>query len=211
MKVLLRATVGGRRGFGLGLAIACMVLGLDGREASAEAIHHRVAQPAAVAFRGMPAAEVLTFRSWSRYLLAGPRGWSTVEHPAVTPAVRSAIWVSVRTNPGPADPMVNFLLWKQSIDPTRFARYHPHLAPALRRVAMSRTLTPIAVAPFGPPSIWGTTGVSATPTTTSTTTTPPTKTAQDRLYPPAVPEPGMILIAAGMTAWFVRRFHFRSR
>ncbi len=209
MKVLLRATVGGRRGvgLGLGLAIACMVLGLDGREASAEAIHHRVAQPAAVALRGMPAAEVLTFRSWSRYLLAGPRAWSTVEHPSVTPAVRSAIWVSVRTNPGPADPMVNFLLWKQSIDPTRFDRYHPHLAPALRRVAMSRTLTPAAITPAGPPSIWGTTGVSTTPTTTSTTT----KTAQDRLYPPAVPEPGMILIAAGMTAWFVRRFHFRSR
>lgn len=211
MKVLLRAMVSSRRefGLGLGLAIACVVLGLDGREASAEAIRHRVAQPAAVAFRGMPAAEVLTFKSWSRYLLAGPMAWSTIAHPSVTPAVRSAIWVSVRTNPSPADPMVNFLLWKQSIDPTRFDRYHPHLAPALRQVAMSRTLRPPAITPAGPPSIWGTTGVSNTPTTVTTTTT--TTTAQDRLYPPAVPEPGMVLIAAGMTAWFVRRFHFRSR
>ena len=211
MKVLLRAMGGGRRGFGLapGLAIATVALGLDGREASAEALRHRVAQPAAVAFRGMPEAEVLTFRSWSRYLLAGPRAWSAVAHPAVTPAVRSAIWTSVRTDPGPADPMVNFLLWKQSLDPTRFARYHPHLAPALRRVALSRTRTPEVVTPSGPPSIWGTTGGSTAPPTTPTT--PATPPSQGNLNPPPAPEPGMVLVAAGMTAWFVRRFHFRPR
>lgn len=178
---------------------------LAGREAAAESIHRRVAQPEAVAFRGMPAAELSTFREWSRYLLAGPRAWETVEHPPVSAAVRSAIRVSVRTAPGPTDPMVNFLLWKQNLDPTRFARYHPRLAPALHRIAMVRRAPAVAM-PAGPPSIWGSVGGS-TPPDTTTPTTPP---LQANLYPPAVPEPGMLLVAAGMSAWFVRRFHNRS-
>ena len=55
------------------------------------------------------------------------RVWDQVAHPPVTAAVESAIWKSVRTDPGGTDRWSNFLLWKQSLDPTRFAHYHPKL------------------------------------------------------------------------------------
>jgi hypothetical protein len=83
----------------------------------AAAIHHRGAESAAIYQAGaahhieLTASDVTAFKEWSRYLLKGPTVWAEAEHPPVTAAVRSAIWQSVRTDPGGADPMVNFLLW----------------------------------------------------------------------------------------------------
>ena len=31
--------------------------------------------------------------------------------------------------------MIEYLIWRRSLDPTRFASYHPNLSPALARVA----------------------------------------------------------------------------
>jgi hypothetical protein len=100
-------------------ALAGAIL-LSGSRAGAAPIRHE----------DLSSADATAFKEWSRYLLAGPSVWQEVLHPPVTPAVRSAIWESVRTDPGGADPMVHYLLWKQSLDPTRFAFYHPKLAPA---------------------------------------------------------------------------------
>ncbi len=89
-------------------------------------------------------AEVTAFKQWSRYLEAGPNTWKEVLHPPVTPAVRSTIWEDVRTDPGGTEPMVAYLLWKQSLDPTRFAFYHPKLAPALDKIHAAIPTTPLA-------------------------------------------------------------------
>jgi hypothetical protein len=180
------------------LLLACL-------DANAAAIHRHGAHTSAAEFPGIPAAELSVFKEWSRYLLAGPTAWAKVEHPPWTQAVQSAAWESIKTDPGPTDPMVNFLLWKQAIDPPRFAHYHPKLAPALHRIAMTRSSKTL-VSHEGPTttstgSIWGT---STTPTTTPTT-------SQDNLIPQPVPEPSMLLLAAGMTAWFVRRVRVRPR
>ena len=61
--------------------------------------------------------------------MAGPSVWSHIVHPRVTAAVEHAIWKAIRTDPGESAPWVQFLLWKQSLDPARFAHYHPKLAP----------------------------------------------------------------------------------
>ena len=46
--------------------------------------------------------------------------------------------------------MVNFLLWKQSLDPTRFARYHPKLAPVLHKIALAPVVADVDPAGDGP-------------------------------------------------------------
>ena len=201
----------GARGLGLLAAGPAMVLAACAG-ANAAAIHHRHSEAAAIdqAAAAHPleltSSDVGTFKAWSRYLLKGPTMWAEVVHPPVTSAVRLAIWHSVRTDPGGADPMVNFLLWKQSIDPTRFAHYHPKLAPALHKIALARSSPKLLshVVPMAPGSGGPSTPASRHPTH-------PTTTSQDNLIPPAVPEPSMLLIAAGLTAWAVRRARRRHR
>jgi hypothetical protein len=120
--------------------------------------------------------------SWAAYLMAGPSVWSTVIHPAVTPDLRSAIWKALGSADATTNPMVDFLLWKQSLDPTRFARYHPKVAPILNR---------ISTASLGSQTI-------APSTSTGTGTTPIT---QPQTLTPSVPEPGPWLLALGMSCW----------
>jgi hypothetical protein len=172
--------------------IACV-----GADAAAIRHHESRAEAAAVAYAKIPASEVSLFKEWSRYLLAGPETWATVEHPPWTEVVRAAAWRGIEKAPGPSDPMVDFLLWKQSIDPTRFAHYHPRLAPALHRIAMSRETTAL-VPPVGP-STSGSNGGTSSPPTSPSTSEP------QNMNPPPVPEPSMLLLAAGMTAWLARR------
>src|SRR6185312_11796837 len=105
------------RAFGLCLGAPAVVLMVCAR-VDAAAIHHRGAEAAAIHHRGTEAAAIYTegaahhidltasdvtaFKEWSRYLLKGPTVWAEAEHPPVTTAVRSAIWQSVRTDPGGA-------------------------------------------------------------------------------------------------------------
>jgi hypothetical protein len=120
--------------------------------------------------------------SWSAYLLAGPKMWSSVVHPSVTPDVRAAIWKALGSDAPESTAWVQFLLWKQSLDPERFALNHPHIAPVLDRISSAslgtQTITP--------------------PTTTTPDTTPLT---QPQSLTPVVPEPGPWLLALGMTGW----------
>ena len=198
MNALMRSSRGVRGAVALGLGLA--VLGRCGPDARASAIRRHGATPSAAHRATAPVAEVAVFRSWSRYLLAGPMVWTRVEHPTWDQTVRTAVWASIRTAPGPSDPMVNFLLWKQSLDPTRFAHYHPALAPALHRIAMTRRSSTNVATGSPTPTSSGT----GTPTQPQTLSGTPTS-SQDNLLPPAVPEPGMLLIASAMTAWALRR------
>ena len=120
---------------GIGLVVTGWAV-LDSRTVAASPIkgsHHRY--EVAVAERAA--------HSWSAYLLAGPKLWSSVIHPSVTPEVRASIWHALRTDADEANPWVHFLLWKQSLNPTRFARYHPHVAPVLNRISAEQVITPV--------------------------------------------------------------------
>jgi hypothetical protein len=204
MTALMRRPTGagGSRALGHGLSVAAALL-VATVDADAAPIHRHGGEPTVAHSLGIPAAEVPVFRSWSRYLLAGPSTWSRVAHPLWDSTVRAAVWQSIRTDPGPSDPMVNFLLWKQSLDPPRFAHWHPKLAPALHKIAMARKVA--ALAPQGPTTTATGPG-GGTPTSPGTT---PTSWPQD-LGPPPVPEPSTLLIAAAMTAWAYRRARRRA-
>jgi hypothetical protein len=150
-----------------------------------------------------PESDDTVLKEWSRYVLAGPTVWADDPHPPVTAAVESEIWKSVRTDPGGTSPIVEFLLWKQSLDPTRFAHYHPKLAPVLHRIAHSRLSTT-------------TTQQAITPTTNtggsrSSTPSAPVTTEPQNLIPSASPEPSTLLLATGMAAWAVVRGRARRR
>jgi hypothetical protein len=175
------------------LVVAVVLPG--GALVEASAIHHR----------DKPAAEVQATPEWSKYLDGGPKVWADVVHPPVTPAVVSEVWRDIKTDPGGTDPMIEFLLWKQSIDPTRFAHYHPKLAPALHRISLARseTTTTQAIAP-------ATTGSGGT-TSPSTPSSPPPTSEPQNLIPTPSPEPSTLLIAAGMAAWAVVKTRRRLR
>jgi len=127
-------------------------------------------------------AEKTAARSWSTYLLAGPSVWSTSIHPRVTPEVRTSIWHALGSEAPETNAWVKFLLWKQSLDSARFARFHPHVAPILNRISTSNLATQ----------------VTQNPTTTPSSTTPLT---QPQTLTPAVPEPAPFILAACMTGW----------
>jgi len=113
------------------------------------------------------------YSTWSEYLMGGPSVWASVPHPPVTPAIEAEIWQDIKTDPGGSNLMVQFLLWKQSLDPTRFALYHPKLSPALTKLK--------------------------NPTTGSQQVgNPPPATGGNH---PAVPEPSAWLLALTLTGW----------
>ncbi len=161
---------------GMALVVGGSMAGLS-RPAGASPIK------ASLHHREMARLDAEAGHSWSAYLLAGPKIWSSVIHPEVTPEVRSAIWRALGSDAPESTAWVQFLLWKQSLDPARFDRNHPHVAPILNRIS-SESL------------------VSQTPTPTTTPTTPDTTPlTQPQTVTAAVPEPGSWLLALGMTGW----------
>ncbi len=90
--------------------------------------------------------------------------------------------------------MIQFLLWKQSLDPTRFAFYHPNLAPALTKLSSTPTT--------------GSQQVGNPPTTTTTSNTGTGKTGSSPVEGQQIPEPSAWLLALTITGcglWWRRR------
>jgi hypothetical protein len=155
--------------------------------------------------------EARTFQVWSNYLAKGPQTWSTVHAPPFTPAIRSTIWQVLKSDTQAqqlTNPMIDYLLWRQSINPTRFATNHPHLSPALTQLLNSlevpSTIPPPAVTP---PQATVPQGITppATLIPPATQSVPPTtqSVSPQSVMPPAVPEPGSLVLAAGMIGWGV--------
>ena len=165
---------GARDVFWLGLLV--FGAGFSGsNSADAAAIHHA---------RKALAVDAASNRTWSEYLLGGPTVWSSVAHPALTPAIEASMWKAIRSDPPPdTNAVVQFFLFKQSLDPPRFDHFHPKVAASLAKIK-SEMVTP-------------TTSTSTVPTTSTTT---PTDQAQ-QLTPPTVPEPATWLLTFGMAGY----------
>jgi hypothetical protein len=140
-------------------------------------------------------SELKTFEAWTSYLSEGTQTWSTTHAPAFTPAIRSTIWQVLKTDTQAqsiANPIVDYLEWRRSLDPTRFTHYHPSLSPALAQLLTSPSLPTTVPAPTYTP-------VPQTAPQELTSPSPPTATQS--VAPPAVPEPSSLLLAAAMTGW----------
>jgi hypothetical protein len=77
--------------------------------------------------------------------------------------------------------MIQWLLWKQSVDPTRFAHYHPNLSPALTKLSTTPTT--------------GSQQVGNPPTTSTSTSTGGSSPVQGQ----QIPEPSTWLLALTIT------------
>ena len=88
-------------------------------------------------------AEAKTFEAWTKFLAEGTPTWSTTHAPAFTPAIESTIWQVLKTDTEAqsiANPMIDYLEWRRSLDPTRFTDNHPNLSPALAQLLSSPSL-----------------------------------------------------------------------
>jgi hypothetical protein len=145
-------------------------------QAEAAAIHHA---------HDSTLIDHASYRTWSEYLMGGPSVWSNVAHPQLTQGIEASMWKAIRSDPPPdIDAVVQFFLYRQSLDPARFDHYHPKVGAAMDRIKAEE----------------------ATPTTTTSTTTP-TDQAQE-LNPTAVPEPASLFLTVGMAGyaiWWRRR------
>lgn len=131
--------------------------------------------------------EMRTVHSWSRYLLARPSVWRSTHAPAFTPAIRRMIWRQVRTSDVTAAPMINYLMWRRSLRPERFDRYHPRLGPTLAQL-LNQPVAPVVPQAMVP-----------TPLTPAPTPSPGPSAPQT--IEPSVPEPSTWLLALLMGAW----------
>jgi PEP-CTERM motif len=138
-------------------------------------------------------------RTWSEYLLGGPSVWSSVAHPALNSAIESAMWKAIKSDPPPnIDAVVQFFLYKQSLDPARFDHYHPRVG-----AAMAKIKAELAAQSTTPPT--ATTSTATTPTDQAQSLTPPGSTSPNEN---SIPEPATILLAIGMAGyalWWRRR------
>jgi hypothetical protein len=155
--------------------------------------------------------EARVFQVWTNYLSAGPQVWSSTHAPDFTPAIRSTIWRVLKTDTqgqSLANPMIDYLLWRRSLNPVRFTANHPNLSPALAQLLNGPSL---------PTSIPPPTNTSVPQSTTAPqTVTPPSliSPSPQTVSPPAIPEPNSLLLAVGMMGWGLwwrRRMGKRSR
>ncbi len=151
-------------------------------------------------------SEVQTFEVWTKFLAKGTETWSTTHAPPFTPAVESTIWQVLKTDSQAqslSNPMIQYLEWRRSLDPTRFTSYHPNLSPALAQLLSSPSL------PAGVPPPTYTPVPQVSPQTVSEPSgTPATSSGAQTVSPPAVPEPNSLLLATTMTGiaiWWRRR------
>ena len=142
-------------------------------------------------------AEAKTFEAWTKFLAEGTQTWSTTHAPAFTPAIESTIWQVLETDTEAqsiANPMIDYLEWRRSLDPTRFTHYHPNLSPALAQLLSSPSLPANDPPPTDTP-------VPETTTAPQVLSSPATPSGAQSVSPPTVPEPNSLLLAAAMTGW----------
>jgi hypothetical protein len=157
-------------------------------------------------------SEAKVFVSWSHFLANGETTWSQRHAPAFTPAIRTTIWQILKTDTQAqslANPMIDYLLWRRSLDPQRFQANHPNLSPTLAQLLKTPSLPPGVPPPTYKPVPQ--TSVSPKPSISPQTLSgPPPSPSPSDVPPAAVPEPSALLLAVTMTGvglfWRHRRF-----
>jgi hypothetical protein len=155
-----------------------------------------VAEAAPTKRLALTPANARVFVTWTNFLDKGETTWSRRQAPSFTPAIRSTIWQVLKTDSQAQslnNPMIDYLLWRRSLDPQRFLLNHPSLSPALAQLVDTPAL------PITPPTPTATPGTQ-TAVGPQTVSGPPAPIASSSALPPAVPEPSSLLLAVTMTA-----------
>ena len=71
---------------------------------------------------------------WTNYVATGPGVWSTVQAPPVTLRVREAIAQALQSPNPTGNSSVEYLMWRRSLDPSRFDQWHPVIGPILQQL-----------------------------------------------------------------------------
>jgi hypothetical protein len=179
----------------LGLLVA-MLSGWAPRPANAAAVKKYVVTP----------ANERVFVAWTNFLSAGPQLWSTQHAPSFTPAIKTTIWQILKTDTQEqslTNPMIDYLLWRRSLNPKRFTANHTRLSPALEQLLNTPSTPPGVPPPTFTPVPQATTSPTQTPTATApqTVSPPPLIPPAQQVAPVAVPEPGSYVVAAVMIGW----------
>jgi hypothetical protein len=82
--------------------------------------------------------------SWANYVLAGPSVWSTVHAPPVTLSVREMMAQALESPDPTSNPYVDYLIWRRSLDPSRFDDWHPVIGPMLQQLITSTPSSSLA-------------------------------------------------------------------
>jgi hypothetical protein len=176
-----------------------------------------------------PLTAMNSVSDWPEFLAGGPTLWAEVAAPPIDQSVKNTIAADLdqaAANPGhihaQALSMVQYVIWRRSLDPSRFDSNHPQYVSDLERIITSSLPTPPTVTTPStppPPTNPTTTPPTIPPTTPSTptiTTTqvppsipPEEQTIPPGTIPPAIPEPSAlimtpVLLAAG-ALWRRRR------
>jgi hypothetical protein len=153
--------------------------------------------------------------AWNTFLVGGPMMWAHVHPPKITLGIREIMDHALASADPTSNMNVEYLLWRESLNPRRFDHWHPrmsrHLHAMLRPASVVPTTNPgSALEPelIAPPTSMPATLSSSvsSPTVSSPTTassTSPATTAPDTLgpspsispSPSAIPEPETMTIA----------------
>jgi hypothetical protein len=138
--------------------------------------------------------------AWSSYLAGGAQLWAQRAAPRITAGVRMAMAQALGSANPRLSPWVQYLLWRQSLNPARFDRWHPQMVPFLSNLPPVKNVCPC-------------------PCTTCTPSKPikpqqhhgPGKTpSPGTILPPGptVPEPNTLLISVALIgSGFLWRYH----
>jgi hypothetical protein len=177
----------------------------------AQAAHgHAHAQAA----HGHAHAQAETATGWNNYLAGGPLYWAKADPPVITGQIRALMHEALKSADAVANPNVEYLLWRRSLDPSRFDSFHPKMGRQLASILPTTfPSSPPQAQQLQPestptPSSSVTTSSSSVPTPSSSTSITRTKPAiaPDALTPPAklspepaaIPEPGTLIMGLAM-------------
>jgi hypothetical protein len=137
-----------------------------------------------------------TMDEWLHYLSAGPGMWTRVVHPQVSREIRMTIDHALASPDPLHNEFVNYLVWKRSLDPIRFTRYHPRLSPELARLSYP-VVTSVPTPPVPEAQTVSSPPTTPAPPTTITTTVPPITSPPDSTGT-QVPEPSPLVISLAL-------------
>src|SRR3954453_19227512 len=123
----------------LAVVLGLALLGASGGRAEASPIRqHQIAARASA--------------SWSSFLAGGAQLWASRAAPRITAGVRMAMAQALGSANPRLSPWVQYLTWRQGLNPARFDRWHPQMVPYLSNLPPVKNVCPCTTCTPSTPS-----------------------------------------------------------